>query len=53
MTSVCSSSSRPGPPRRRDYRNYYHLAFELRGGRIARVKEYVDTAYANERLMRA
>jgi hypothetical protein len=35
----------------REYRNHYHLAFELRGGRIARVKEYVDTAYANERLM--
>jgi ketosteroid isomerase-like protein len=37
----------------RDYRNHYHLAFELRGGRIAHVKEYVDTAYANERLMGA
>jgi ketosteroid isomerase-like protein len=34
----------------RDYRNHYHLAFEISGGRIARVKEYVDTAYANERL---
>jgi len=30
-----------------------HLAFELRAGRIASVKEYVDTAYANERLMGA
>ena len=37
----------------RDYRNHYHIAFELRDGRIARVKEYVDTAYANERLMGA
>jgi len=35
----------------REYHNYYHLAFELRDGRIARVKEYVDTAYANERLI--
>jgi ketosteroid isomerase-like protein len=34
----------------RDYRNHYHLAFEIRDGRIVRVKEYVDTAYANERL---
>jgi hypothetical protein len=33
------------------YRNDYHIAFELRDGRIARVKEYVDTAYANERLL--
>jgi ketosteroid isomerase-like protein len=35
----------------RDYRNHYHMAFELRDGRIVRVNEYVDTAYANERLM--
>lgn len=35
----------------REYHNFYHLAFELRDGRIAGVKEYVDTAYANERLM--
>jgi ketosteroid isomerase-like protein len=35
----------------RDYRNSYHIAFELRDGRIVRVKEYIDTAYANERLM--
>lgn len=35
----------------RSYRNHYHIAFELRDGRIVRVKEYVDTAYANERLM--
>ena len=34
-----------------DYCNHYHIAFELRDGRIARVNEYVDTAYANERLM--
>jgi hypothetical protein len=35
----------------RDYHNHYHIAFELRDGRIVRVNEYVDTAYANERLM--
>lgn len=35
----------------RDYRNHYHIAFEVRDGRIVLVKEYVDTAYANERLM--
>jgi ketosteroid isomerase-like protein len=35
----------------REYRNAYHLAFEVRGGRIARVKEYVDTAYANDVLL--
>lgn len=35
----------------REYHNYYHLVFEVRGGRIAHVKEYVDTAYANERLI--
>ena len=34
-----------------DYRNHYHFAFEIRDGRIARVKEYVDTAYANAMLM--
>ncbi len=34
-----------------DYRNHYHFAFEIRDGRIARVREYVDTAYANALLM--
>ena len=29
-----------------DYRNHYHFAFQLRGGQIALVKEYVDTLYA-------
>ena len=34
-----------------DYHNDYHFAFRIREGRIARVKEYVDTAYANAMLM--
>jgi ketosteroid isomerase-like protein len=32
------------------YRNDYHFAFRLRDGRIAAVREYVDTQYAAERL---
>jgi ketosteroid isomerase-like protein len=35
----------------REYHNHYNLVFELRQGQIARVEEYVDTAYANERLI--
>jgi ketosteroid isomerase-like protein len=34
-----------------DYHNDYHFAFQIRDGRIVRVKEYVDTAYANAMLM--
>jgi ketosteroid isomerase-like protein len=33
-----------------DYRNHYHFAFQLRGGRIVLVKEYVDTLYADRKL---
>jgi ketosteroid isomerase-like protein len=36
-----------------DYRNHYHFAFRLRDGRIAGVKEYVDTLYADRKLFRA
>jgi ketosteroid isomerase-like protein len=36
-----------------DYRNHYHFAFRLRDGRIALVKEYVDTLYADRKLFRA
>ena len=34
-----------------DYHNYYNLVFEVRDGQIAHVDEYIDTAYANERLI--
>jgi ketosteroid isomerase-like protein len=33
-----------------DYENHYHFAFELRGGKICAVKEYVDTLYAQRKL---
>jgi uncharacterized protein len=33
-----------------DYSNYYHFLFELRDGKIAGVKEYVDTLYAQRTL---
>ena len=33
-----------------DYRNHYHFAFQLRDGKLAFVKEYVDTKYAHEKL---
>ena len=32
------------------YRNDYHFAFRVRDGRIAAVREYVDTKYADEML---
>ena len=32
------------------YRNDYHFAFRVRDGRIAAVREYVDTQYAAEML---
>ncbi|MFI5321460.1 MAG: nuclear transport factor 2 family protein [Myxococcota bacterium] len=32
------------------YRNHYHFAFRVRGGRICAVKEYVDTLYAQRLL---
>ncbi len=31
----------------RVYNNLYHFVFEIRNGRIARVKEYMDTDHAN------
>lgn len=31
----------------RIYNNLYHFVFEIRNGRIARVKEYMDTDHAN------
>jgi ketosteroid isomerase-like protein len=33
-----------------EYSNFYHFLFELRGGKIAGVKEYVDTLYAQRTL---
>ena len=30
------------------YRNQYHFLFEVRGGKIASVKEYLDTMHAND-----
>jgi len=35
----------------RAYRNEYHFAFELRDGKIASVKEYMDTIHAKEILV--
>jgi hypothetical protein len=35
------------------YRNDYHFAFRIRDGRIAAVREYLDTKYASERLFPA
>lgn len=31
----------------RTYNNFYHFLFELRGGKILRVKEYLDTMHTN------
>ncbi len=30
------------------YKNHYHFAFEIEGGRIRRVREYLDTHYAHQ-----
>jgi uncharacterized protein len=43
---VIEAKSASGLP----YRNDYHFAFRLRDGRIAAVREYVDTQYAAETL---
>ena len=43
---VIEAKSAAGLP----YRNDYHFAFQLRDGRIAAVREYVDTQYAAETL---
>jgi ketosteroid isomerase-like protein len=37
----------------RPYRNDYHFAFRVRDGRIAAVREYLDTKYASELLFAA
>jgi ketosteroid isomerase-like protein len=37
----------------RPYRNDYHFAFRVRDGKIAGVREYVDTKYASELLFPA
>lgn len=34
----------------RPYENYYHIMFEVKGGKIQAVREYVDTLYAKEVL---
>ena len=34
----------------RPYRNDYHFAFRIRNGKVAAVREYVDTQYAKELL---
>jgi uncharacterized protein len=34
----------------KNYENYYHLAFEVRDGKIQAIREYVDTLYAKELL---
>ena len=41
-----SAGTRDGRP----YKNRYHFAFRLRGGRIVEVNEYVDTRYVYETL---
>ena len=33
-----------------DYRNFYHIAFRIRDGRIALAKEYLDTKYSADVL---
>jgi ketosteroid isomerase-like protein len=35
------------------YRNDYHFAFRIRDGKLAAVREYVDTKYASELLFSA
>ena len=35
----------------RAYRNEYHFVFELRDGKIAKVREYLDTIHAKEILV--
>lgn len=37
----------------RPYRNDYHFAFRIRDGKVAAVREYVDTQYAKELLFDA
>lgn len=32
----------------RDYRNQYHFLFTMRGGKVAAVKEYMDTEHARQ-----
>jgi len=34
--------------RGQDYRNYFHLAFQVRGGQIVLAREYLDTQHAND-----
>jgi ketosteroid isomerase-like protein len=43
---VISATTAKGAP----YRNHYHFLFELGGGQIRSVKEYVDTLYAQRTL---
>jgi len=43
---VMSARTAKGAP----YRNFYHFAFRVRGGRICAVREYVDTLYAQQLL---
>ena len=31
-----------------DYRNYFHIAFQVRDGQIVLAREYLDTQHANE-----
>jgi uncharacterized protein len=35
------------------YRNYFHLAFRVRGDRIALAREYLDTQHANDTFAEA
>jgi hypothetical protein len=46
LQMVMSARTAKGEP----YRNFYHWAFRVRGGRICAVKEYVDTLHAQRML---
>jgi ketosteroid isomerase-like protein len=46
LQMVMTARTAKGEP----YRNFYHWAFRVRGGRICGVKEYVDTLYAQKML---
>ncbi len=46
VQTVINAKTASGEP----YRNQYHFAFRVRDGRIAAVKEYVDTLYAQRLL---
>ena len=46
VQTTISAKTAQGEP----YENHYHFVFRVRGGRIAAVKEYVDTLYVDRML---